>query len=248
MTSDFFAALDAGAFFGFGDCFEGFAEALACDLAVVGEGAAVLAFHFDAGGDVLEENCRGCLVYLLPTGSGAFDEFFDEILFFDPECTEARLDGGEMGIDVIDSSWIVGCHVLGEFTGFFLREFFGEESLLVAALHDIGDDEDSDHEVEGCFGHWHDGVAEEAEVAEVGTFAEEHDTDDEEDEEPEDFVEAVFLEEAGYAVGEPDHEDARDDDRSGHDPGDVRERHCTQDGIEGEDDVYEDDPEDHGAS
>jgi hypothetical protein len=121
---------------------------------------------------------------------------------------------------------------------------FGEEFSLVSGLDDIGEDEDGDDEVEGGLGHGDDVLTEEGEVGEVAAFGEEHDADDEEDEEAEDFVHAVLLKEGGDMIGEPDHEDAADDDGDGHDPEDIAEGHGAEDGVEGEDEVHEDDPHD----
>jgi hypothetical protein len=121
---------------------------------------------------------------------------------------------------------------------------FGEEFSLVSGLDDVGEDEDADDEVESGFGHGGDVFAEDGKVGEVAAFGEEHDADDKEDEEAENFIHAVFLEEGGDVIGEPDHEDAADDDGGGHDPEDLAESHGAEDGVEGEDEVHEDDPGD----
>ena len=44
---------------------------------------------------------------------------------------------------------------------------------MVAALHDVGQDEDANDEVEGGLGHGHDGIASEVEVGKVSAFGEE---------------------------------------------------------------------------
>ena len=55
----------------------------------------------------------------------------------------------------------------------------GENLLLITTLHNVGEDEDGDHEVERRLGHGHDGVAGDVKVGEVTAFGEEHDADDE---------------------------------------------------------------------
>ena len=125
---------------------------------------------------------------------------------------------------------------------------FGEKLFLVAALHDIGEDEDGDHEVEGGLGHGQDGVAADVKVGEVATFGEKHDAHDEEDKESQDFIHPILLQEGGYSVGEPNHEDSADNNRDDHELDALvagrfifGEGHRGENGIEREDDVHGDD-------
>ena len=122
----------------------------------------------------------------------------------------------------------------------------GEELFLVAALHDVGEDEDGDHEVEGGLGHGHNLIAADVKVGEVAAFGDEHDAHDEENEEAEDFIHAIFLQEVGDFISEPNHENTTEDD------GDDDELdaavvavfgqgHGGEDRIEGENDVHGDD-------
>ena len=112
------------------------------------------------------------------------------------------------------------------------------ELFLVAALDDIDEDQGGDDEVEGAFAHVLNWVAPEAEMGELATFGEQEDANDEEDEKSEHFVEAVFLEEAGYGIGERDHHAAANDNGSDHDPCDLGDGHGAEDGVEGKDDIH----------
>lgn len=123
----------------------------------------------------------------------------------------------------------------------------GDEVFLVLGLDDIDDDKGEEHEVEGGLAHGFDLVAEDLEVG--AAFGDEHDADEEEDEEAEDLVDTVFLQEIGDAGGEDNHEDAADDDGSSHED-DVEgfddaavggDLDGGEDGVEGEDEVDEDD-------
>ena len=128
-----------------------------------------------------------------------------------------------------------------------LRRCFllGEELLLIATLHDVGENEDGDHEVEGGLGHRYDFVAADVKMGEMAAFGEEHNANDEENEESEHFIHAVFLQEGGDLVSEPNHEDSTDDDGDDDQAHPLlasglvfRESHCGEDGVEGEDHVH----------
>ena len=54
--------------------------------------------------------------------------------------------------------------------GFFSGFGGGEQFLLVAALHDVDDDEHADDEVEGGLAHLFDRVTSEIEVGEMATL------------------------------------------------------------------------------
>ena len=127
----------------------------------------------------------------------------------------------------------------------------GKNLLLVAALHNVGEDEDCDHEVEGGLGHWQDGVARDVKVGKVSAFGEEHDANDKEDEETEDLIHAIFLKKGRDSIREPDHEDAADDDGDDHEFDSLvscglvfGEGHRRKNRVEGEDDVHGDDETD----
>ena len=77
--------------------------------------------------------------------------------------------------------------------------------FLVAPLHDVGENEDSDDEIEGGFGHLVDFVPEEFQVGKVSTFRQEHDPNNKKNEEAEDLIHAVFLKKSGNPIGEPNH-------------------------------------------
>ena len=124
----------------------------------------------------------------------------------------------------------------------------GQNLLLVATLHNIGEDEDRDHEVEGGLGHGHDGITCDVKVGEVSAFGEKHNADNEENEETENFIHAILLKEGCDSIRKPDHEDAADDDGDDHEFDSLvssglvfGQGHCRENGVEGEDHVHGDD-------
>jgi len=78
LAADFFVSLLSGGSFAIAEFFESFAEFASGDVAVEFAGALLLAFDFDAGGDVFEVNTGGGFVDFLTSVTTACDKFFDE--------------------------------------------------------------------------------------------------------------------------------------------------------------------------
>ena len=87
---------------------------------------------------------------------------------------------------------VCGCKFckLGRYFFFLTEEFF-----LISTLHNINEDKDGNHKVEGALAHVLNGMAPEADVGELTTFGNEEDTHDEKNKEPEHLVEPVLLQE-----------------------------------------------------
>ena len=79
--------------------------------------------------------------------------------------------------------------------GLPLKYFF-----LVAPLHDVSEDENADHKVEGGFRHGCNGIAGEVQVGQMSSLGQEHYPHDEKNEETENFIHSIFLEEGGDPV------------------------------------------------
>lgn len=125
---------------------------------------------------------------------------------------------------------------------FLLRQEF----FLVSALDNIGQDHHGEDKIECRFGHGRDRTTEQIEVSMVAAFAHEHDTDDEQHEQSEHLVHPILGKEIRNPITQPDHRDTADHNCRRHDPEHIGQRHRAEDGVEREDQVHHNDPEDYG--
>lgn len=93
LAAEFFEGLGLGDDLPVADGFELFAKFAPGMESVHFAGAVELAFHAEAGGEVLEKDAAGSLVDLLATGAGTADEFLEELVIGDAKRGESRVDG-----------------------------------------------------------------------------------------------------------------------------------------------------------
>ena len=115
------------------------------------------------------------------------------------------------------------------FPGLFFNKLF-----LIPSLHHVHDDQNENDEVEGRLAHRRDMADKQLQLRHVATLREEHDAHKKEDEESQHLEHPVPGKEGRDLVGEPDHQEATDDDGRGHYPKFIGQRHCAQDRIKRE--------------
>jgi len=131
--------------------------------------------------------------------------------------------------------------------GFLLRP----EAFLITVGEDIGNDQNTDDQIEARFAHGVNREVKEFQMGQMGAFGHQQDADKEEDEKTEHFIHAVFLEEVRHGVGHKDHGQTRQDNGDNHERDLIGGRaaiharhagngHGRQDRVDREDEVHQD--------